>query len=192
MSHMRTILRFLWLGLLLLIVASAFSALAATVTVPPSKAADQSFAVDANAVKPAECAGITLDGFGWEVAGRDSGLYYGTAGNDSFSTGKGDDCILAGDGDDSINANAGNDVLLGEGGSDWLIGGVDNDVLYGGAGNDNLDGRGGDDIIYGGDGDDDIDGGGGTDICYGGSGSNTFRRCAVCYNGPANLLLTCP
>ena len=174
MGNWRSIVHLLWLGLLFLIVAGAISALAANITVPTSKASIQSFAVDANALKPDECAGITLDGFSWDSTRRESALYYGTAGNDTINSGNGSDCVLGGDGDDTIDGRGGTDVLLGEGGNDTLNGGSGNDILYGGVGNDALNG------------------GGGSDTCTGGTGTNTFNNCEVCYNGAANTPFTCP
>lgn len=173
MGNLRITFRLLWFGLLFLIVAGVISALAANITVPASKASSQSFAVNANAFKPDECAGITVGGFSWQVAGQDSGLYFGTAANDVINTGNGNDCTLAGDGNDTVDGKSGTDVLLGEGGGDSLIGGSGNDTLYGGDGNDSLDG------------------GANTDTCYGGAGTNTFVRCEVCYNGAGNSSITC-
>lgn len=192
MEILRIPLRILWIGLLLLIVTSAISALAASITVSPSRASSQSFALDANGFKPSECAGITLDGFG-DTAGRhSSGLYFGTSGADTIVTGNGNDCIVAGDGNDSVDSKSGTDVVLGEGGNDALSGDTENDTLYGGAGNDTLEGKNGDDLLFGGDGNDAIDGGPGTDTCYGGAGTNTFTNCEVCYNGVGNTSITCP
>ena len=166
MTTFRITFRMLWLGLLFLIVVGAISALAANNTVAPSRASSQSFTVDANSLKPVECAGITVGGFSWEVKGKDSGLYFGTADNDTIDTGNGDDCVLAGDGNDTVYGKSGTDVLLGEGGADRL---------YGGAG---------DDWLYGGD---------GIDTCYGGNGTNNFSGCEVCHDGASDKKsITCP
>lgn len=193
MDILRRPLRILWIGLLLLIVASAVSALAAGISVSESRLTDQSFALNANDFKPDQCAGITVDGFSWDAKPKESALYFGTSGPDSINTGNGDDCVLAGDGNDTVDGKGGNDVLLGEGGNDFLGGDNGNDTLYGGAGNDTLQGNNGGDILYGGDGDDFLDGGNGngTDTCYGGTGTNTFARCEVCYNGADNTSFNC-
>lgn len=174
MGIFRITFRLLWLGLLFLIVVGVVSALAANNTVTPSRASSQAFTVDANALKPDECAGITLDGFAWDSTRRESALYYGSAGNDTINSGNGSDCVLGGGGNDTIDGKGGTDVLLGEGGDDDLNGGAGNDILYGGDGNDALDGAGG------------------TDTCYGGAGANTFTRCEVCYDGAGNSSIPCP
>jgi hypothetical protein len=71
-------------------------------------------------------------------------------GNDTITTGSGDDVILGGEGRDFISAGAGDDQITGGNGKDDLSGGDDNDVLLGGNGKDNLRAGAGDDNVDGG------------------------------------------
>jgi Ca2+-binding RTX toxin-like protein len=127
------------LGLLTLILVSAFSTLAATNTVNESGANDTFHQATAEELKPSECDGITLNNI---VIGSDSignnSLILGSANGDNLTGKDGDDCILGGGGDDSLKGQKGDDVLLGGLGV-----------------NDNLDGgqhTTGDDCYAGGDG----------------------------------------
>lgn len=90
--------------------------------VPASKASDHAQATGADALKPADCAGISLTTI---VAG--SGTINGTAGNDlnigsagadTIDGKQGDDCILGGGGDDSLRGSGGFDVCIGGPGID--------------------------------------------------------------------------
>lgn len=91
-------------------------------------------------------------------------------GNDTVTTGRGDDVVFGGDGDDKISAGKGDDEVDGDDGDDRINGGAGDDVIDGGDGNDTLYGDSGDDEIYGGDGDDSIYGGVGDTTVNGGSG----------------------
>jgi len=93
----------------------------------------------------------------------------------------GDDTITTGDGNDALNGRAGNDVLNGAGGSDEITGGKGNDTLYGGVesdtieggnGNDWLFGEAGYDVLYGDNGNDRIFGGIDADVIEGGDGND--------------------
>ncbi|GAA6201899.1 hypothetical protein NBRC116599_31250 [Aquicoccus sp. SU-CL01552] len=93
----------------------------------------------------------------------------------------GDDTITTGDGNDALNGRAGNDVLNGAGGSDEITGGKGRDTLYGGVesdtieggnGNDRLFGEAGYDVLYGGNGNDRIFGGIDGDVMEGGDGND--------------------
>src|SRR5262249_26427169 len=97
------------LGLVILLIESMVAALAAANTVPPSKITNVAFAINANALKPAACAGLNLSSI---VAG--SGIFSGNVGNT---------LILGGPGTDTITGQGGNDCILGGGGADALIGG---------------------------------------------------------------------
>jgi Ca2+-binding RTX toxin-like protein len=109
----------------MLIVASAATALTASNAVSPSKADDSSHTIDADAVKPSECAALTLSS---RISG--SGAIPGTPGNDLITGGStsdtisglgGDDCIQASGADDAIDGGPGNDVCIGGSGTDTFI-----------------------------------------------------------------------
>ncbi|WP_195822607.1 calcium-binding protein [Roseobacter sp. MH60115] len=78
----------------------------------------------------------------------------GSAIDNVFYTGEGNDSVLGGAGDDLIKTYLGDDTLSGDEG---------NDTLHAGAGTDQVSGGSGDDSLEGGDGADVIDGGSGTD-----------------------------
>ncbi len=139
------------IGMLVLALASAFSATAASNTVTSSSVSDTSQPITANDLKPAECGTISLTKV---VTG--SGTFAGSLDNE---------LVLASGTADSVSADVGNDCVLGGGSNDTLYGESDAALL------------GGDDVILGGPGDDAIDGGPGTDICYGGAGTDTFANC---------------
>ncbi len=106
-------------------------------------------------------------------------LIDGTAINDSYAVGNGndtvnglagDDYIDAGNGDDIVDGGIGEDTIeLGDG-DDYAEGWHNSDMIYGGAGNDTLMGGFGSDTMYGGDGDDLIRGSRGFELIYGGEG----------------------
>ena len=154
--------RTLMFGLLVLVSLSVFSASAAANSVSGSATTDQTFPVDANQLKPPECASLTLGGI---VVGGPPGsggdLILGTSGADNINGGQGDDCIVGGGGNDRISGQNGADIILG------------------GPGNDDINAGNDDDWVDGGDGDDSIDGGNGTDICNGGPGTDTFTKCEI-------------
>lgn len=139
-------LLFSLLGLVLMGIVSAF---AAANSVPITRLTDQAFAVTISALRPPECAHLSLThivviGAGQSPTGNRNELILGTPGDDIIDGGPGDDCILGG------------------GGNDTLDGGVGNDVVLGGPGNDSLDGGQGT----------------GTDYCYGGGqAGDSFNRC---------------
>lgn len=126
---------------------------------------------------------------------------FGGAGNDSITTGSGNDYVEGGLGNDAINVGAGddhamgnedNDTLFGGGGNDSLTGGPGRnyfdgedgddlltggnrqDTMWGGAGNDRLRGREHGDALFGEEGDDLLDGGPGNDGLLGGDGTDTL------------------
>lgn len=138
------------LALTVLIVSSIVFAFAGSVTVPPSRLDEQSFAITVSDLIPAECSSISSSitavvvCSGGNCAGSiASELILGTAGDDMIDGKNGLDCVVGGDGNDQLN------------------GGNDDDVLIGGSGDDTLDGGPKKDM----------------DICYGGSGSNTYIEC---------------
>ena len=119
---MRRPLQILTLGLIALIIISAATAIAATNTVPPTNASEQSFPITANDIRPPQCAGLFLTNI---VSG--SVTITGTSGNDLIlgsalpdiiSGLGGDDCILGGGGIDVIDGGAGSDICIGGPGLD--------------------------------------------------------------------------
>lgn len=77
--------------------------------------------------------------------------------------------LLGGNGDDSLTSGAGNDFQHGGHGEDTLMGNGGDDTLNGGDSNDTIFGGGGNDLIGGGARDDSIDGGTGDDLIWGDS-----------------------
>lgn len=130
-----------WLGIIGLVIASTFSALAASNTVPSSVLAEMNQAITANDLKPADCADLDLENI---IVGGNGGpgndLILGGINTDTLAGGDGDDCILGGGDDDTLLGGNGNDVLLGSSGDDSLSGDDgSNDACYGGDGTDLLD-----------------------------------------------------
>jgi Ca2+-binding RTX toxin-like protein len=110
------------LALLGVLLGSLVTALAATNTVPGTRAGHNLLSIGANDLKPAACAGITvttvLPGSG-TISGSDaSELILGGSGDDTITAGGGDDCILGGGGNDLIQGQSGTDVCIGGPGSD--------------------------------------------------------------------------
>jgi Ca2+-binding RTX toxin-like protein len=143
------------LGFVLLLLGSIGSAFAATNSVPSTRMDDDSFPIDANAIKPPECSGLNLTNIAFGSGTSSNDLVLGTAGGDNLSGDDGDDCLVGGGGNDMIDGKKGNDILLG------------------GPGNDDLRGLQGDDMLYGEDGDDSLNGGQDVDVCSGGPGTDT-------------------
>jgi Ca2+-binding RTX toxin-like protein len=117
--------RLMMIGLIALVLFSSVTALAATNTVPVSRADDLSVIIGLNDKKPPACEGWFLTSL---VTGN--GTITGTSGNDLIIGGSaadtidglgGDDCIVAGDGDDNITGGDGSDVCLGGPGNDTLV-----------------------------------------------------------------------
>lgn len=107
------------------------------------------------------------------TTGAGDDIVYGGDGNDVVKTGAGSDYIEGGNGNDSIDGGAGNDVIYGGDGNDTLVGGAGNDYVEGGNGNDLLRGGAGNDMLSGGNGDDRIESGAGADRVYTGEGKDT-------------------
>lgn len=111
-------LRLLIFGMIALIIISSVTAVAATNTVPATRATDQTMLVGINDLRPSTCAGWFLTNL---ITG--SGTLTGTTGND---------LILGSSSIDTIDGLGGNDCILGGGGDDLLTGGDGTDVCIGG------------------------------------------------------------
>ena len=98
---MRFVLRVIFFGMALLLVITTLTAIAATNTVPPTRADAQAIAFQINHLRPSACAGLTLSNL---VTG--SGALTGTEGND---------LILASSTADTINGLGGSDCIVGGG-----------------------------------------------------------------------------
>lgn len=96
----------------------------------------------------------------------------GGAGDDSITTGAGDDRVDGGSGDDVIAGGAGRNDLFGNSGADAIQGGDDVNIVHGGDGDDILRAGAGTNFIEGGAGADAIHGGGRSDILSGGTGND--------------------
>lgn len=119
---MRFIRRIVLLGLGLLMIVASVTAIAATNTIPPTRADLQTISFQINHLRPSACAGLSLSNL---VTG--SGTLTGTEGND---------LILASGAADTIYGMGGSDCIVGGGGDDLIDGGADADLCVGGDGND--------------------------------------------------------
>lgn len=99
----------------------------------------------------------------------------GGAGDDTITTGAGDDRIDGGAGNDTISTGAGRDDVFGNTGNDKLDAGTGDDVVYGGDGDDVMLGGDGVDFLEGGKGKDDLDGGAGKNMLSGGLDNDIIR-----------------
>ncbi len=117
-----TPLRLSIVGLIALIIISSVTAVAATNTVPATRATDQSRSVGVNDLKPSACAALSLTnlitGTGTINGTNGNDLILGSSGVDTIEGRIGNDCILGGGGNDSINGGAGTDVCIGGPGTD--------------------------------------------------------------------------
>jgi Ca2+-binding RTX toxin-like protein len=144
----RKMILFIFAGTAVVVITTVLSAVAASNTVPGSRADKDSIGINANTIKPAQCSGITLT----NIVDIEKGET-GTSANDLIlGTDKVDEEIRGGAGDDCILGGKGNDRQ--KVGKDWIAG------LYGEDGNDVL-----------------IGGPGNKDVCDGGAGTDTFYSC---------------
>jgi Ca2+-binding RTX toxin-like protein len=134
----RALLRLALPIVLALIVVNIFDALAATNLVGSTGADDLRVVINANALKPPECAALNLSivvvGSGTFSGGGTNGLILGSAGADTISGQGGNDCMIGGGGNDNLRGGSGPDVLIGGPGADTLNGGSGADVCYGNSG----------------------------------------------------------
>jgi Ca2+-binding RTX toxin-like protein len=90
--------------------------------VPGGTVSSSTFAITADALKPAACAGVSLTTIVSGISGTaGNDLLLGTSGTDVISGGDGDDCIVGGGGADTIDGGAGNDVCVGGPGIDVFL-----------------------------------------------------------------------
>lgn len=102
------------------VVLACVVALTATNSVPATYASQTSRAIDANALKPAECATLNLTAIALVSGGSAGELVLGTAAGETVSGGDGNDCVLGGGGDDSLRGDGGSDICVGGPGGDGL------------------------------------------------------------------------
>lgn len=128
------IIRISVISLLLLIIGTSVSALAAANTVPVSYADDITIPIDQSQFYPYQCAGMifvdVIVGSGSIKGGSGNDLIYGSPGDDNIRGGNGDDCIVGGGGNDILRGQNGDDVLIGGSGSDTIEAGPGFDVCY--------------------------------------------------------------
>jgi hypothetical protein len=97
-------------------------AFAAGTVVPTSHAGRELAYVTVNALKPAACVGITLNGIRTGAGTfNDTGqphLVLGSAGADTIRGLPGNDCIVGGAGNDTLRGDQGTDVCIGGPGTD--------------------------------------------------------------------------
>jgi len=96
----------------------------------------------------------------------------GGDGDDTITTGAGNDRIDGGAGNDVISSGAGRDDIFGNSGDDVIIGGAGVNVIHGGDGDDEITAGPDTNFIDGGAGDDVIIGGGRSDVLSGGTGND--------------------
>ncbi len=119
----RFLYRMTLFGLLVLILTSLVSAVAASNSVPGSRAGRTLLTIDANALKPPQCAALNLrniiTGSGNIDGTNQNDLILGSPGADTIAGRGGNDCILGGGGNDDIRGNnGGGDVCIGGPGTD--------------------------------------------------------------------------
>ena len=131
-------------------------------------------------------AGLSVNGKGFVVVAAGSQVAdtiittestwaYGDRGNDTITSGNGDDYLDGGDDNDVLTSGVGADTLIGGLGNDTLNSGNEADRLEGGAGNDSLNAGAGSDVLLGDAGNDTLVGSTGVDTLTGGAGSDQFR-----------------
>jgi Ca2+-binding RTX toxin-like protein len=131
----RIVSRLALLVALALLLVNMVDALAAANQVSATAADDLRVAINANALKPPECAALNLAGVivgsGTIYGGSTNSLILGSAGADVIRGQGGNDCMIGGGGNDDLRGGSGPDVLIGGPGADILNGGTGGDVCYG-------------------------------------------------------------
>lgn len=105
-----------------LLAATAVSAFTAGNAVPGTNVGRLTFPIDANALKPPECAGLNLTTILiGQSGGSASELILGTAAAETLKGNGGDDCVIGGGGNDSLwGDNIGTSVCMGGPGTDFF------------------------------------------------------------------------
>ena len=112
-------------AIMLILVASIVSAIAASNTVTSSNLSDTSRGIGANDLKPSQCATLTLDTiYACPAHGPCNGptgnvLLLGPSGNKKINGNSGDDCIIAGSGSQTINGGGGTNICIGNSGDTY-------------------------------------------------------------------------
>ena len=100
----------------------------ASLGVPKSRAGKSTMSTGPDALKPAQCASITLSvlvtgsGTFGNASATANELMLGSATNDRTQGGNGSDCIVGGAGNDTLRGGGGYDICIGEGGTDTFSG----------------------------------------------------------------------
>lgn len=98
------------------------TAATAGTSVPASRSGRHQAGIEANGLKPSQCAALSLTaivaGQGAVIGGASNELLLGGIGVDSVDGRGGDDCILGGAGSDILDGGTGNDVCIGGPGID--------------------------------------------------------------------------
>jgi Ca2+-binding RTX toxin-like protein len=93
--------------------------LTASNVVASSHAADRTQAINANALKPTECAALNLTRIVVGITGTgQSELILGSSAGETINGNGGADCILGGGGNDNLRGGSGGDVCIGGPGND--------------------------------------------------------------------------
>jgi RTX calcium-binding nonapeptide repeat (4 copies) len=118
-------LQFLIFGLIALILFSIGTAVAASNTVPATRADLKTRSIGINDYKPSSCSGLSLTtlvtGSGTITGTDGNDLILGSSGIDTIDGLGGNDCIVSGGGDDTITGGDGSDICLGGPGIDVFI-----------------------------------------------------------------------
>lgn len=117
--RIRFTFQLLLFGLIMLVLISVVTAIAATNTVPPTRLDNETKSITSNDLKPSSCASLDLrniiSGSGTITGTSGNDLILGSSGDDTISGLGGDDCILGGNGNDTISGGDGNDICNGGG-----------------------------------------------------------------------------
>ena len=107
------------------ILFGAATALSASNSVQATHVGRQTIRVDPNALKPTQCATVSVTAVlicprgGGTCSGADaSELILGSPNVDDIAGGKGNDCILGGSGNDALKGDQGTDICIGGPGTD--------------------------------------------------------------------------
>ncbi len=110
--------RVVCLGCVLALVT--ISALAATNSVPATRAGSSTSVIGVNDLKPPECAALSLTAIRVGDGTNANELVLGSAAGETIRGGAGSDCVLGGGGNDTVRGDQQTDVCLGGPGTDSL------------------------------------------------------------------------